>query len=201
MNAKRRSKVIEMSWDVFGFDRRSVPYLDNFEFSRLEAALPQIGSGPPYPTTIAQRIWPRAADLDRIDDRTLNEFNLLFLPEESREKSVAVAFSVRSSVLDGWPWIPNAVRFPEVYLFQERGWRTLGYEIVDGGLQISCLYEVQLLTPYQCEEIISVDPILNGHGLIESLDVAVALKKSFDGSAPKSHTPLEIVKVLVREFR
>jgi hypothetical protein len=184
---------------VFGFDRRILPFMTAFRFTVSEThLLSQVDRGPPYPATISPQVWLRPKDIDEIPSNQLNQVNLSFLPEESVEKSVQVAFSVAKSVIDDWPREPSILPIPEVYLFPERGWRVLGYDIVDSGLQFSAIYGLRMLTPEVCRAAGCGDDLLNRHGLVANFEMALKLKHLFDDIDPVVHAYYQVVKVHVK---
>ena len=185
------------NWIVIGFDRRRLPFMTTFRFTTAQA-IRHVDLGPPYPATRSPEVWPRPANVDEIPSTELNEFNLLHLPEEAEEPSVTVAFSVDKSVLDSWPREPYVLPVPELYLFAERGWRVLGYDIVDGGLQMSALYDTYALTPAVIDAMGVGNDLLNCFGLIPSLELASKLKLHLDVVGPEFYAYYEVVKVLAK---
>jgi hypothetical protein len=181
---------------VFGFDRRILPFMTAFRFNVSETQLlSQVDRGPPYPATISPEVWLRPKDIDEIPSNQLNQVNLSFLPEESVEKSVQVAFSVEKSVIDDWPREPAILPISEIYLFPERGWRVLGYDIVDSGLQFSAIYGLRMLTPEACQVVGCNNDLLNRHGLVANFEMAWKLKQLFDSIDPLVHAYYQVVKV------
>lgn len=184
---------------IIGFDRRVTLYMDNFQFSvQTIEGLARHDCDPPYPATISAELWPRPKDINNIERRSRNEFGLLFFPEESEFPSVLVAFSVDQSALDDWLRPPYFMPFPEIYLFPEMGWRSLGYDIVNNGLHWSCIYDLRLLTSAMCQLVGDGERLLNRHGLIDSIEVAEELKLQLDKFGPPVDSPFQVVKVLAK---
>jgi hypothetical protein len=189
--------VTDSARTVFGFDRRLEPFMTTFRF---DSSVPvrEVDCGPPYPATISPEIWRRPKNIEEIPSSQLNEFNLLFLPDESAEPSVTVAFSVAEAVLNGWPRSPHIVPVTESILSHERGWRALGYDVVDRGLQLSALYGLHMLRPGVCDAVGVGEGLLNRFGLVPTLEIASALKMHFDSIDPAIHAFFQIVKVHVK---
>lgn len=179
---------------VIGFDRRLLPFMTVYRFSTA-AGVRHVDVGPPYPASLSPQIWRRPKDIDEIPLEQLNAFNLQYLPEESEEHSILVAFSVATSALDERSWGRSIVPICERFLLAERGWRVLGYDLADRSIKISALYEAYTLTPGICDAIGVGDDLLNRHGLMPTLEIAEELKLLFDKEDPDVHSPHQIVKV------
>ncbi len=184
-------------WVIIGFDRRLLPFMTAFRFAPTPT-LRQVDCGPPYPATISPEIWRRPKNIEEIPRHQFNEVNLLYLPEASAEPSVEVAFLVDSAVLDGWSQRPHLPCIAEEFLIPDRGWKILGYDIVDSGLQLSALYGLHVLQQSDCDAIGVGKDLLNRFGLVSSLEIARCMKERFNEFGPVVHSNYQIVKVYVK---
>jgi hypothetical protein len=71
----------------------------------------------------------------------------------------------------------------------------LGYDIVDSGLQLSAIYGLHMLTPEVCQTVGCGNDLLNRHGLVANLEIALELKRIFDEIDPVVHSYYQVVKV------
>ena len=188
--------MTEPNWIVIGFDRRRLPFMTTFRFTTAQA-IRHVDLGPPYPATRSPEVWPRAINVYEIPSSELNEFNLLHLPEDAEESSATVAFSVDKAVLDCWPRELFLLAVPEVYLYAERGWRVLGYDVTSSELQFSALYDTHTLTPSVVEAMGVGNDLLNRFGLVPTLELARQLKQHLDISVPEL-AYFEVIKVHVK---
>jgi hypothetical protein len=180
---------------VIGFDLRQGPVMSSGVRHSLKSLAPNDRQGRiPYPATITSSVWPRHIDFC-FDE--LNEFGLLCLPDFNSESgnivSLRVAFIAKKSKFFG------GTACSAELLLSTRGWRSLGFDIVDRYAQHSAWYGFS----WEAGEL-EAHPIINTaefnkHGLLIKYQDAEVMAACFDTIIPE-HSSFFPCEVYVQEI-